>query len=854
MPRPHLLNDDHLDSFSPLQDGSELELDMFLAENPTNVSGFEPLLPSPGGPTRLPSGHFPPRSATPDNSRRWRALVGTPGHRRRLFLVLAAVGILFSFFVMGSRTGMGTGGNGAEADENAEKQTEPAVPPSVPSEDKLPDLPGEGKGPAQPGNDKAVATPCNTRECVMVASALLAKMNQTVDPCDNFFEYACGGWKAANPIPASLPSLTSFTKLGEENLLVLKKALEGPYVGKPSLSTVNDKFNRENFGKVQNLYHSCMNETQIRVNGVGALLPLLQDLYKTFPFANLEVTPPPLDGGRLAKGFSLLAARSIPLFASMGVGPDLEHPDTNVINISQEGLSMPSKEYYKDPVAVQILAGVIEEVLAVLLELIESPQDIQRRAKKVAEFETALANISLSSANRTNPRAGYNPMTVAGLQELSPFFSWSDYLEMSFPAGSIKPTTTVIIESPTYMTELSSLLSTQRPEVLEDYFVWQAGRAYANQLPFEFRALISPLAKLAGAETGVEPPRWRTCVGITDALLGEMLGRWFVEVAFGGDSKGDATKIVHAIKEAFLTRLPTIGWLDDATRAQAMKKIDALVTKIGYDDIVMDPARLAAKFSDLVIDPTNYLQNAMNVAVWNNKDNLADFGKPVDRGAWRMTPATVNAYYVPSSNEIVFPSGILQPPFFSSAWPQYLQLGAIGLIVGHELTHGFDSKGRQFDGTGKLVDWWTAPVAKKFEERAQCFRDYFARYSITTPDGTKIPVDGELTLGENIADSGGLACAHEAWTTARKKGGAGANQVLPGFGDLTPDHIFFIGYSQMWCSHYTPSVELLKIRTDPHSPSSVRIRGTLGNSPAFSETFHCPQGSPMNPVEKCALW
>ncbi|KAI9002782.1 hypothetical protein BC832DRAFT_560809 [Gaertneriomyces semiglobifer] len=682
-------------------------------------------------------------------------------------------------------------------------------------------------------------------------------MNFTADPCDDFYEFSCGGWLKTHPIPDDKSAVGTFDSLAENNLRILKDTFEKPYSSDPSVSPDDEEANHANFDKVQGLYGSCKDEARIDGAGKQPLVALLNEVVRGFPLGDRKV-----DGRKVIEAVANAHSRGASALFSMYVGQDDKDPDHNVINLSQSGLSLPSKEYYEDEEYVKVLTSTVQKVFTALLpDVAPSARgaDWKKRANGVVKFETALAKISLSNAELTDPSELYNPYTIPTLQERSPFMPWESYFRARFPPSHFKDVisdrTKLIVTVPTFFGNLSSVVSNAAAEDIEGYLLWHHISSYASHTAKEVKDLLNELREKTGQKAKVEPPRWKTCVSITDSFLGELSARWFINEAFGGDSKKAAEVMVENIEKAFLERLPKIEWLDDATRKKAVEKVHSLVQKIGYADIVMKPKELAKKYHDAQVNPEAFFDNVVTLRKWHITENLLDILRPVDRSEWGMTPPTVNAYYNPAMNEIAFPAGILQPPFYGMVHPSYLNYGAIGVVVGHELTHAFDNMGRQYDSKGRLEDWWTNKTLVEFTKRTKCFVEQYGGYTVRGPDGKEVHVDGTLTLGENLADNGGLSRAYEAFHyDFSSPGGGHRNPLLPGFGDMTRDQIFFVSFAQVWCSNMRPELALRRVRTDPHSPNRYRVIGSVSNSQEFAKAYKCPVGSKMNPKDKCLIW
>ncbi|KAJ3299627.1 Peptidase M13 [Borealophlyctis nickersoniae] len=694
---------------------------------------------------------------------------------------------------------------------------------------------------------------CTEPHCVITAARFLQSLNTSVDPCEDFYEYACGGWVKANPIPDDKSRVGTFDDLADKNLLILKDILEGTYKADPSLSGEEEKVDRQNFEKAQGLYLSCKNESGIEAVGAGPMIDLLRDVSKQFPLKAVNG----VNGEKLSQAVANAHNLGVSALFSMSVESDDREPDVNIIRFRQAGLTLPSKEYYEEADFVDVLEKTIGTVFAKMLPNVTNEEkDWKALARDVVRFEKALANISVPNAEMNDPGKLYNRFTPKTLQALSSGIAWTSYLEHRFPADSypnvVNDSTPLIVEVPTYFGNLSSVASGTSSDTVQNYILWYVvlidmSPTVANSKFRKYiwnfaeytevvKELLNDLREKTGSRAKVEPPRWRTCVSLVDNWMGEIPAKWFIAEAFSGDSKAAASQTIDFIKNAFIKRLPNLEWLDSETLKVgehavqfsafiyalgliqtthfkvAIEKTNNLERKIGYPDSIMHPLEMAKKYEDFSVDPDTFFENMIKAEKWSTKENLQDILKPVDRSRWGMTPPTVNAYYNPPMNEIVFPAGILQPPFYGALDPQYINYGGIGMVVGHELTHAFDQGGRQYDAHGRLRDWWSNTTAKEFEQKTKCFVDQYSKYTVKDPNGGEVHVDGTLTLGENLADNGGLSRAFEAWSADRQSpGGDKRNVMLPGFKDHTKEQLYFLSFANVWCNNIQPSAAVNRV-------------------------------------------
>jgi endothelin-converting enzyme/putative endopeptidase len=426
-------------------------------------------------------------------------------------------------------------------------------------------------------------------------------------------------------------------------------------------------------------------------------------------------------------------------------------------------------------------------------------------------------------------------LDLAGLRKLSPGFEWDTYLASSGYPGL----TQIVVGQPEFFEGLSTQAAKADAETLRAYLRWHL---LHSQAAFLSKAFVEEDFQFYGATLSGQKedrPRWKKCVEATDGAMGESLGRYFVERAFPGDSKTIGLDLIGRIEAAFRANLDKLAWMDPATRKRAQEKLQALTNKIGYPDAWRD-------YSALKVVRNDYYANATAAETFEFKRVMDKVGKPVDRKEWGMSPPAVNAYYNPLNNEMVFPAGIMQPPFFKNDYPAAMNFGGIGLVMGHELTHGYDDQGRKFDPKGRLAEWWDPSAGEKFEKQAACVEDLYSSFE----PQPGVHVNGKLTLGENIADFGGIKAAYQAWKSweADKRTPAGAVE------GLTNDQLFFVGFAQAWCAKMTPEMQRLLINLDPHSPDKYRVNGPLSNFSVFGEAFSCKVGDPMRPQKVCTVW
>jgi putative endopeptidase len=648
-------------------------------------------------------------------------------------------------------------------------------------------------------------------------------IDKQIDPCVDFYQYSCKKWIAANPIPSDQSSWSHGSKLSLWNQGVLRDTLEKASPDDPKRSAVDRK--------IGDYYASCMDESAINATGVKAIQPALDRLNALKDKKQL--------GAELAHlhniTFALLpgsnSGASTPLFG-FGQGQDLDDASKVVASADQGGLGLPDRDYYfkDDEKSVQTRKDYLAHLEKTFALLGEDSDKSSADAKVVMEMETALAKSSMDIVKRRDPANLNHKMTLAEMAALTPNFSWNDYLKgIGAPA-----TAHYLIYTPDFFKGMNALITSAPLDQWKTYLRWQLVVNSSSLLSVAFTDEHFDFygRKLTGQKE--QRPRWRRCVQAVDRDLGEALGQAYVDRTFGADGKERMLKMVNAIEGSMGQDIEQLDWMTPATKKEALAKLHKIGDKIGYPDHWRD-------YSSLKIVRGDAAGNAYRSSEFEFKRELAKIGKPVDRNEWGMTPPTVNAYYDPQMNTVNFPAGILQPPFFDKAKSEEVNYGAVGAVIGHELSHGFDDEGRQFDPEGNLRDWWTKQDGLEFDKRAKCVADEYSDFEAVP--GTKL--NGKLTLGENTADNGGLRVALMAMQHA------GTTVASDGF---TPEQKFFIAYGQVWCSSWTPEFARLVAQSNPHSPPQFRVNGVVSNMPEFQKAFGCKRGQPMVRENACHVW
>jgi endothelin-converting enzyme/putative endopeptidase len=640
-------------------------------------------------------------------------------------------------------------------------------------------------------------------------------LDRSADPCVDFYQYACGGWMAGNPIPSDRAIWGRFNELEERNQKILREILEKV--------SANDPNRSESDRKLGDYYAACMDEAGIDAKGLAPLQPDLDRI------AALK------DKGELAGVIVRLHQIGAGALFGFSSTQDFKNSSQVIAEADQAGLGLPDRDYYlkTDAKSVELRKQYVAHVASMFRLLGDTSQDAAAKAQVVMDIETALAKASLDIVSRREPAKVYHKMSKQELAGLNPSFGWLRYLE----TVGAPPIESLNVTYPDFFRALDGLLRSQSLDHLKTYLTWHLVHSQAALLPTAF--VNEDFDFYGRTLTGARQirPRWKRCVAATDGDLGEALGRKYVDLTFGAEGKQRTLQMVQAIEKALEEDIRQITWMTPETKQQALVKLHAVTNKIGYPDQWRD-------YSALKILRGDALGNSQRGTRFEFERRLAKIGKPVDKKEWGMTPPTVNAYYNPLMNNINFPAGILQPPFFDKSMDDAVNFGAIGAVIGHELTHGFDDEGRQFDAQGNLRDWWTPQDSREFTRRSECFVEQYGQYKAV--DDVKL--NGKLTLGENVADNGGVRLALMALLATD----AGKRQAkIDGF---TPVQRLFLGWGQIWCQNRTEQAARLRAAVDPHSPGRYRVNGVVSNSPEFRSAFACKEGQPMVRPKECRVW
>jgi putative endopeptidase len=644
-----------------------------------------------------------------------------------------------------------------------------------------------------------------------------ANIDRSVGACQDFYMFANNGWIQRNPIPAAFSSWGSFNELTERNNLVLRDVVERAAREAP---TTSDPVTR----KLGTFYASCMDSTAAESAG---LTPIGGELARVAAI-----------GDRAALRAQIAHMHSLGLAGvfSFGSGADAKNAAMVIANANQGGTSLPDRDYYlrQDPATQTIRTKYLDYMKAAFALAGDAPDVAAANAQRVLALETALATAQVPRVQLRDPNARYHPMTVAQANALTPGFDWGAYLA----AVGLPQVTSLNVGMPTFFQGLGTELANRPLEDWKTYLRWMLISRNASILSapfvneaFRFNAVFS------GARE--QQPRWKRCLSWADASLGDALGREYVKVVFTPEAKQKMLGMVANLRAALRNRIVRAEWMSEETRTQALTKMDAFGQKVGYPDSWRD-------YAELTVTPGPFVENVLRVRAAETLRDNARIGKPIDRSQWAMTAPTVNAYYNPPLNEIVFPAGRLQAPFFSVAFDDAANYGGVGATIGHEMSHGFDDSGRQYDAQGNLRDWWTAEDARRYNERARVVEEQYGAYVAVDT----LRVNGKLTLGENLADIVGVSVAYDA--LQRDLAGK-PRDAIDGF---TPEQRFFLGWAQARLAVLRPETARVQVATDPHSPSQFRVNGPLANMPEFAQAFGCKEGDAMvrPAAQRARIW
>ncbi|KAL0938675.1 peptidase family m13 protein [Colletotrichum truncatum] len=713
---------------------------------------------------------------------------------------------------------------------------------------------------------------CTTPTCLEIASGIIqshAPNYTEIDPCTDFDKLACSGYQSRHAPGAGSGRAAPFSETTEEIAVIMKNILEGPYPSgadsgfiTASLSKDQIPIDQDNFKLITEAYNACLNNTALEATGLKPLLSVIDRIAEAFPVSSEGKDPQRKiskdDASELGKVLLFFAKYGISTFESVGVDFDDVNPHQTIISILPGGLPLLTGEE-----SDQTLADY-EDVMASVLQAVHpanlSRSDSQKLSHIVTKFERDLQALEKTDDSREGRDKPARKFKLEDVTRTAPELDHGSIIKALVPQDY---TPEQLVFSPGYFGNLSQLLSNTTAETLQTFFVWRATTALSDYVVADVTTRLNEMmSTLGGLDPAVvgKAPRWRRCVSTTNSGptwtqfppgLGWISSRFFLDKAYSKEARELTTSLMSSIQNTFIARLGDKDWLSPAVKKTAEEKVNAVTKKIGYPDLspeTMNPKSLSDYFSGASIGSC-YLDNMLSLAAVSTNRTWSYLGKPVDRALWLTMPSVVNAYYFPTFNDIVILAGVQQKPLFAVGYPSYLNYGSLGSVLGHELTHGFDNNGHNYAPNGSLVNWWDDSSIKGFEERTKCFVDQYQNFTRLSPNGTLVPVRGNFTLGENIADAGGAATSYAAWKRAQADGKV-QDFDLPGLERFSHDQLFFLQWAQGWCEvTATREYDIMLLIKDPHSPGFARIKGPLDNSREFRRAFNCPNQKPT-----CELW
>jgi len=681
---------------------------------------------------------------------------------------------------------------------------------------------------------------CMTEGCIGAAHMLLQNMNRTADPCEDFYEFSCGGFEKRIIIPDDRSSRSQFAIIGDELLQQLRMILEEePHEGESEVFTM-----------ARNVYKACMDEDKIEEIGLQPLKDMLKDMGGW----------PVLEGGAWEEEkFNWL--ETVYTFRSHGYSTDYlidfsivtdsKNSSWRVIDIDQASLGM-SREYLVNGIEDDDVVSYYNYMVSVAVLLGADRQVAEKELKESLLFEIELAHASKPREERRNATRLYNPMMIKDLHQYAPMVPWLEYINniLTKDLLQVEDTERVILDEPGYLKNLTELLPKIEKRTIANYMFWRVARSSLGYFTEAARKIQLEYAKnITGTKS--QTPRWRQCTGAASGSFASPIGNMYVTKHFNEDAKHAMDEMVRDIRHEFNKILTEISWMDGETRKRAKDKLESMKEYIGYPQEILVEKNLEDLYENLHVSSEDHFINGINMSIWGTNYAWGKLREKVDKTDWKRhgRPAVVNAFYSSIENSIQFPAGILQGNFFGSDRPSYMNYGGIGWVIGHEITHGFDDQGRQFDDEGNLKNWWEATTKDKFLEKANCIIWQYGNYTAVSVNKT---LNGVNTQGENIADNGGIKEAYRAYNSWVRR--HGEEQRLPGLQGYTPHQMFWISAANTWCSKYRDKSLEKRIKTGAHSPGMFRVRGPFSNSKEFNNDFKCPLGSKMNPVKKCEIW
>ncbi|CAM2096761.1 phosphate-regulating neutral endopeptidase PHEX [Caretta caretta] len=696
---------------------------------------------------------------------------------------------------------------------------------------------------------------CLTSECVEVAASILSKINQSVDPCENFFRFACDGWTSNNPIPEDSSNYGVYPWLRHNVDLKLKALLQKP---------ISKRRDSEAVQKAKILYSSCMNENKIEKVDAKPLLNILKNSLFRWPVLESNIGP---EGQWSERKFSMLQTLatfrgqySNSVFIRLYVAPDDKTSNNHILKLDQATLSLTAREDYLDNTteAKSYREAFLRFMIDTAVLLGANASRAESDMKLVLKLEIKIAEIMIPQENRTSETM-YNKMNLSELSTMIPQFDWLGYIKKVIDTklyphlNDIGPSENVIVRAPQYFKDLFRILEKERKKTIANYLVWRMvySRIFNLSRRFQYRWL--EFSRVIQGTTSLLP-QWDKCVNFIEGALPYVLGRMFVDVHFQEDKREMMAELTEGIRWAFIDILEKENdWMDARTKRKANEKAKAVLAKVGYPEFIMNDTYINEDIKTMKFSENDYFGNVLQTRKYLAQSDFYWLRKEVPKTEWFTSPTTVNAFYSASTNQIRFPAGELQKPFFwGTEYPRSLSYGAIGVIVGHEFTHGFDNNGRKYDKNGNLDPWWSTDSEEKFKEKTKCMINQYNNYYWKRAG---LNVKGKRTLAENIADNGGLREAFRAyrkWIEEKRQGAEEA--LLPGI-EFTHNQLFFLSYAHVRCNSFRPESAREQIHTGVHSPPQFRVIGAMSNFEEFRKAFNCPVNSTMNRgSESCRLW
>ncbi|XP_024910669.1 neprilysin isoform X2 [Cynoglossus semilaevis] len=694
---------------------------------------------------------------------------------------------------------------------------------------------------------------CTTADCTQAASRLLENMDMSVEPCDNFYQYACGGWLKKNIIPETTSRYSTFDILRDELEVILKGVLEKTVEGEATALV-----------KAKTLYKSCLNESLVELRGGAPLLETLPDVMD-WPIAMDDWESNYGQTWRLEDVIAKLNEKyGTQLLVNLYVSTDDRDSNSYIIHFDQQNtLALLSRDYYSCTGQHAEKCQAYEQFMVDLVKLVRSDRGLEVNESRIREevvriinLEKDIANATDTPEDRNNPVLNYNKMKLLdlsanfSLEVESQVFNWSYFTSriMDSVNISVSDSENIINYAPNYYRRLSLVLPKYTKRDLQNYMVWRFAMMVVESLSRSYRDTRKSFHKVLYGTTS-EAAVWRQCALYVSTKMENAVGRLYVQEAFSEKSKELMEEMIREIREVFINNLQELTWMDEETKKAAEEKARAIRQRIGYSENIMNDSYLNNEYKDLNYSADEHFENFLQNLEFVQKKRLRKLRVKVNKDEWVTGAAVVNAFYSASTNQIVFPAGILQPPFFSKGQPKSLNYGGIGMVIGHEFTHGFDDNGRNYDKDGDLKDWWTPDSAQRLLELSKCIVDQYSNFTWELANGVNL--NGNNTLGENMADNGGIRQAYQAYKNFMKKNGEEA--LLPGI-ELNHNQLFFLNFAQVWCGTHRPEQAENSVKVGLHSPGKFRVLGSLQNFPEFASAFSCNRSSFMVPEKVCRVW